>query len=78
MEGRLQERLGARIALLSNEAGEPSPEFVRSLCARAGLRLPDTDVAAIAAALAAHEHALEQLRALELPAQEPAFNVAWE
>jgi hypothetical protein len=69
--------VGARVEL-PHGAGAPSPELVRTLCARAGLRLPDTDVAAVTAALAAHADALEQLRGLEVPAQEPAFDVAWE
>jgi hypothetical protein len=69
--------VGDRVAL-PHGAGAPSPELVRTLCARAGLRLPDTDLAAVAAALAAHADALEQLRGLEVPSQEPAFNVSWE
>jgi hypothetical protein len=48
------------------------------LCARAGLRLSDTDVAAVARALAAYADGLEQLRTLDLPEDEPGFGVAWE
>jgi hypothetical protein len=69
--------VGTRVAL-PTEPGEPSPELVRTLCARAGLRLSDTDFAAIAAALAAHRQGLEQLRTPDLPEDEPGFDVAWD
>ena len=50
---------------------------MRTACGRAGLRLSDADLAAVAAALAAHARALEQLRALDLPEDDSGFEVGW-
>jgi hypothetical protein len=67
--------VGARIA--SDPLDDPWLALVRTLCARAELRLTDEDLALVATTLASQRRQLDQLGTFDLPASQSAFEIRW-